>query len=329
MKPSPLCPFIFNQEVYSFFLKPYKKGKKKDHCKMNQIFSTFPLVFLFFFQCTPALSQSPLPAPTPPAPAPVPPVLPPVPPVLPPAPPVSAPVPPLPAPVSPLLAPVSPSPSPAPSFLTDISSILQKAKKYSTLVRLLKITQVGDQLNTQLNKSSQGITILAPTDGAFSNLKPGMLNSLTDQQKTELLQFHVLPSFFTVSQFQTASNPVRTQIGNNENFPLNITATGNQVNITTDMVNATVAGTVYTDKQLAIYEVDKVLLPHGLFLAPPPAPAPLKPKKQPASDSSQSDDTTATTSTPVDISDGIYLSPHALRAMSSTVLVLAAFVLGV
>ncbi|CAI9778994.1 unnamed protein product [Fraxinus pennsylvanica] len=240
---------------------------------MEQIFSTFPLVFffLFFIYSTPTLSQSPAPAPGPPGPP-------------------------------------------------DIIAILQKARQYTTFIRLLKTTQVADQLNTQLSKSNQGLTIFAPTDAAFTSLKPGTLNSLTDQQKVELIQFHVVSLFFSISQFQTASNPLRTQVGNDEQFPLNVTATGNQVNITTDMVNATVANTVYTDNLLAVYQVDKVLLPHGLFVPPPPAPAPVKPEKQATSNSSPSDDTAR-----VDTSGGIHLSQHAIRAMSSLIFVLAAF----
>ncbi|XP_022888966.1 fasciclin-like arabinogalactan protein 12 [Olea europaea var. sylvestris] len=239
---------------------------------MKQIFSTLPLVFfLFFFQCTPAFSQSLAPAPTPP---------------------VLAPPPPTPAPVPPPPALVPTAVVPALSGPTNINAILQKAKQYTTLIRLLKSTQIGDQINSRLDNSNQGFTIFAPTDSAFSNLKPGMLNSLTDQQKIDLILFHVLPSFFSVSQFQTASNPLRTQAGTEEQFPLNVIATGNQVNITSDMVNTTVASTVYADKQLAVYEVDKVLLPKGLFVPPPPAPAPLKPKKLPASNSSDADDIT-------------------------------------
>ncbi|KAL4326793.1 hypothetical protein AHAS_Ahas13G0035600 [Arachis hypogaea] len=44
--------------------------------------------------------------------------------------------------------------------------------------------------------------------------------------------------------------------------------------MTTGIVNATVGGTVYTDRQLAVYQVDKVLLPRDFFEAKPPAPAP-------------------------------------------------------
>lgn len=176
------------------------------------------------------------------------------------------------------------APAPAPAGPTNITAVLTKAGQFTTFIRLLETTQVGDQINTQLNNSNQGLTIFAPTDNAFSNLKPGMLNSLTDQQKVQLVQFHILPNFLSLSQFQTASNPLRTQAGNSNNgeFPLNVTTSGNQVNITTGVVNTTVSNSIYSDGQLAVYQVDQVLLPLEFFQSPAPAPAPVegKPKKK-------------------------------------------------
>ncbi|WCJ34577.1 FASCICLIN-like arabinogalactan-protein 11 [Euphorbia peplus] len=168
------------------------------------------------------------------------------------------------------------SPSPAPSGATNVTAILEKAGQYTTFIKLLKATQEASQINTQLNNSNQGLTIFAPTDNAFQSLKPGTLNSLTDQAKVQLVQFHVLPTFISMSQFQTVSNPLRTQAGNSANgeFPLNVTTSGNQVNISTGVDTATVANTVYTDGTLAVYQVDKVLLPLDLFGSPAVAPAP-------------------------------------------------------
>jgi len=169
-----------------------------------------------------------------------------------------------------------PAPAPGPPAPTNITKILEKASQFTTLIRLFSITKVGDQINTQLNNSNQGMTVFAPTDNAFSSLSAGTLNSLSDQQKDELIQFHVIPTFISTSQFQTLSNPLRTQAGDSTtyNFPLNITTSGNQANLTTGVVNATVANTVYTDGSLAVYEVDKVLLPMNLFGPQPPAAAP-------------------------------------------------------
>lgn len=175
------------------------------------------------------------------------------------------------------------APSPAPPGPTNISAILEKAGQFSVLIRLMKATQVADQINTQLNNSNQGLTIFAPPDNAFQTLKAGTLNSLSDQEKVSLVQFHVLPTFLSMSQFQTASNPVRTQAGNSNNgeYPLNVTTSGNnQVNISTGVDDATVANTIYTDGQLAVYQVDKVLLPLDLFGPPSPAPAPSSEKSK-------------------------------------------------
>ncbi|KAJ4908877.1 Fasciclin-like arabinogalactan protein 11 [Raphanus sativus] len=169
------------------------------------------------------------------------------------------------------------APAPTPSGSTNITAVLEKAGQFTMFIRLLKSTQAADQINTQLNSSSsQGLTVFAPTDNAFSSLKSGTLNSLSDQQKVQLVQFHVLPTLLTMPQFQTVSNPLRTQAGDGQNgeFPLNITSSGNQVNITTGVVSATVANSVYSDKQLAVYQVDQVLLPLAMFGSSSAAPAP-------------------------------------------------------
>ncbi|KAK8633061.1 hypothetical protein V6N13_013915 [Hibiscus sabdariffa] len=180
------------------------------------------------------------------------------------------------------LAQIAPAP---PLKVDNITSILEKGGQFTTFIKLLKATQVADQLNNQLStpNPNDGLTIFAPSDNAFSGLKPGTLNSLSDQDKLSLVQYHILPTLMTTSQFQTASNPLRTQAGDVKSgkFPLNVTATaGNQVNITTGVVNATVANTVYSDRRIAVYQVDQVLLPLQIFgTAPVPAPAPDVPDK--------------------------------------------------
>jgi hypothetical protein len=78
---------------------------------------------------------------------------------------------------------------------------------------------------------------------------PACPNSLTDLQKTQLIQFHILNTVVALSNFQTLSNPVPTEAGDVSAgaFPLNITTAGNQVNISTGLVNTTLGGTVYSD----------------------------------------------------------------------------------
>lgn len=124
-------------------------------------------------------------------------------------------------------APVAPGPTQEPLSLTKI---LEKGSQYTTLLRLLKETQVSTQINSQLNSSYDGLTIFAPTDNAFHQLKAGTLNSLTDQEQVELVLFHVLPRFYSLTTFESASNPVSTQASGNDGvYTMNVTTTSNQV----------------------------------------------------------------------------------------------------
>ncbi|KAL1351918.1 hypothetical protein HN51_015804 [Arachis hypogaea] len=176
--------------------------------------------------------------------------------------------------------------APAPAGPTNITKVLEKAGQFTTFMKLLKATQVADRINSQLNNSNQGLTIFAPTDNAFATLKSGTLNSISTQDQLQLVQYHIIPTLYTMSQFQTASNPLHTQAGSSDDgqYPLNVTTSGNQVNVTTGVVDTTVSNTIYSDNQLAVYQVDQVLLPLALFGAPPTAapaeaPAPSKPEK--------------------------------------------------
>ncbi|PON53966.1 FAS1 domain containing protein [Parasponia andersonii] len=234
---------------------------------MTKISLSFMFFFFFYHFTTSILAQSPAQAPSQTqAQAPV----------------ATSPISPLPAVVEPpsQVPLVQAPPYRAAANPTNVTKILEKAGGFSVFIRLLKSTSVSIQIENQLNVSNS-LTIFAPTNGAFSALKPGTLNSLSTEEKVQLVQYHILPSFITIQNFQTLSNPVRTQASNTHDYPLNITVEGSWVNISTGIVNTTITGTVYEDNQLAIYKVDKVLLPLGIFAqkprkpaAPAPAPAP-------------------------------------------------------
>ena len=80
-------------------------------------------------------------------------------------------------------------------------------------------------------------------------------------------------------------------------LPLNVNALGNSVNISTGVVNASIVGVVYSDNKLAIYHLDKVLLPLDFFAAKAPALAPTTLAKAPkaAKENSAADDQDDTT----------------------------------
>lgn len=231
---------------------------------MQQSLFSFSLILLFLLHCTTTLAQ---PAAAPAVPAG----------------PTAAPPP---GPVVTLTPP--PIGAPIPSGPTNVSRILEQAGRFTFLIRLLKTTTVIDQIEQQLNSTNGRLTLFAPTDAAFSSLSSGTLNSLTDPQKESLIQFHVLSSYISQSQFQTASNPLRTNAGDNSRYKyqLNATAYSNSINISTGITNTSVSSVIYSDGQVAIYQVEKVLLPWEIFGSKPPAtspaPAPSAPAPAPA-----------------------------------------------
>ncbi|KAL9378932.1 hypothetical protein Peur_027414 [Populus x canadensis] len=171
----------------------------------------------------------------------------------------------------------TPTQAAQPHGITNVTKILEKAGHFTIFIRLLRSTQEENHLFSALNDSSSGVTIFAPTDSAFSELKSGTLNTLSDGDKSELVKFHVVPTFLSTSQFQTVSNPLGTWAGTGNRLPLNVTSYPNSVNITTGLTNTSLSGTVYTDNQLAIYKIEKVLLPKDIFASKAPAPAPVAP----------------------------------------------------
>ncbi|KAJ3670621.1 hypothetical protein LUZ60_008047 [Juncus effusus] len=173
-----------------------------------------------------------------------------------------------------LAQPAAPSPK-ASTTNTNITAVLEAGSQYTTFIRILKSTRVDVQLNSQLNNSFNGLTIFAPTDNAFSNLKAGTLNTLSEQEQIELILFHVLPRFYTIAMFATTSNPINTQASGSEGADtLNITSSNSQVNISTGVVDTPITTTLNSEFPLAVYSVDKVLLPYSLFGPKPPAAAP-------------------------------------------------------
>ncbi|KAL6845317.1 hypothetical protein ACP4OV_024812 [Aristida adscensionis] len=186
----------------------------------------------------------------------------------------------------------APAPAATPSGPPNVTAVLEKGGQYMTFIRLMKSTQQDTQLNSQLNNSNggSGYTVFAPTDNAFNNLKPGTLNSLTQQEQVSLVQGHILPIFYNWEGFTTASNPVRTQAsGRDGPYTLDIiSSTAQQVNVSSGVVTVTVNNALSQTKPLAVYSCDKVLLPQELFGTKAPAAAPTasegKPKKGGASD---------------------------------------------
>lgn len=158
------------------------------------------------------------------------------------------------------------APAPAPASAVNLTAILEKGGQFTTLIRLLKETQQVIQIESQLKSNSEGFTLFAPTDNAFQSLKQGALNDLSNDQKVKLILFHVTPKYYPLSDLLTVSNPVRTQATEKEGtWGLNFTGHGQQVNVSSGVVATPVNNALREKFPLAVYPVDKVLLPLELF----------------------------------------------------------------
>lgn len=184
--------------------------------------------------------------------------------------------------------PIAPAPATETSPV-NLTAVLETGHQFTTFIRLLNTTQVGFQVSVQINSSDQGTTIFAPADNAFNNLKPGTLNSLTYQQQIQLMLYHIIPKYYSLSDLLLASNPIRTQATGHEGgvFGLNFTGQGqnNQVNVSTGVVETRINNVLRQQFPLAVYVVDKVLLPEEFFgtkTTPTGAPTP---KTLPSSES--------------------------------------------
>lgn len=130
------------------------------------------------------------------------------------------------------------------------------------------------------------MTVFAPTDNAFMNLPAGYMNNLSTQQQVQLVQYHVLPKYYTLSDLLTVSNPVRTQASGQDGNPFGLyfSGEGNQVNISSGLVATQVNNALRKESPLAVYQVDKVLLPKEFTEAKSPSPSPVT-EKAPADSS--------------------------------------------
>lgn len=182
-----------------------------------------------------------------------------------------------PAPVS-LPPSTAPAPAPAPRYV-DIAQLLSVAGPFHTFLNYLEQTNVIETFQSQANRTEEGITIFVPKDSAFSALKRSTFSNLTDDQLRTLLLYHAFPRFYALSQFRNLSalNPVSTFAGSS--LTLNLTDDNGVISVQSMWSKPRISSSVYATDPVAVYELNKVLLPMQIFskdppLAPVPAPAP-------------------------------------------------------
>ncbi|KAK1631777.1 hypothetical protein QYE76_006092 [Lolium multiflorum] len=172
----------------------------------------------------------------------------------------------------------SPAPAPAPHYV-DLAALLNVAGPFHTFLSYLQKTNVIETFQSQANNTDEGITIFVPKDSAFSALKKSTFSNLTGDQLKQLLLYHAFPYYYPLSTFRNLSalNPVNTFAGSP--YTLNLTDDMGSISVQSMWSKPKISSSVYATEPVALYSIDKVLLPMQLFskdppLAPAPAPAP-------------------------------------------------------
>ncbi|KAK4727477.1 hypothetical protein R3W88_032394 [Solanum pinnatisectum] len=172
----------------------------------------------------------------------------------------------------------APAPVPAPEY-TNLTELLSVAGPFHTVLDYLVSTKVIDTFQEQANNTEEGITLFVPKDSAFSKLKKPSLSNLTGDQFKSLCLFHALPHYYSLADFKNLSeiSPVSTFAGG-ELYSLNFTYVSGTVHLSSGWANTKVSSAVHATYPVAVYQVDKVLLPEAIFgtnIPPTPAPAPV------------------------------------------------------
>ncbi|KAL5215739.1 hypothetical protein ABZP36_007140 [Zizania latifolia] len=163
----------------------------------------------------------------------------------------------------------SASPSPQGKHV-NLTEVLTVDGPFHTFVKYLMQTNLVAVFENQAYRTDQGITIFAPVDMAFAAIEPSVLVGLSRHQLKHLVMYHSLAKHYALSEVEglSQSNPVTTLAGGR--YVVNVTYDGGVIHVKSRWANAKVVGSVYETAPMAVYEVDKVLLPYALFRAHPP-----------------------------------------------------------
>ncbi|CAJ1971606.1 unnamed protein product [Sphenostylis stenocarpa] len=199
----------------------------------------------------------------------------------------------------------TPAPAPAPDFV-NLTDLLSVAGPFHTFLGYLESTKVIDTFQNQANNTEEGITIFVPKDNAFTSAKKSALSKLTSDQIKQVILFHALPHFYSLSDFKNLSETSSTPTFAGGDYTLNFSDISGTVQISSGWSKTKVSSAVHATDPVAIYQVDKVLLPEAIFgtnIPPAPAPAPT-PDVAPAADSPTEHSADSKASSPSSTPDG-------------------------
>ncbi|KAL1567574.1 Fasciclin-like arabinogalactan protein 2 [Salvia divinorum] len=169
-----------------------------------------------------------------------------------------------------LTSPEAEAPVSAPTDLNLLSLLAkQGCKSFSDL-----IAGAGAGVADVFTESVEaGLTVFCPSDAAIKSFSPSYKN-LTSAGKTSLLLYHGVPEYNSLGMLRVSNGLMRTlATEGTKKFDFTVATDGDDVKLQTGVVTATIKGTVIDEDPLAIFKIDKVLLPAELFKADPAAKA--------------------------------------------------------
>ncbi|KAK9077408.1 hypothetical protein SSX86_005745 [Deinandra increscens subsp. villosa] len=179
-----------------------------------------------------------------------------------------------------LNSPEAEAPTAAPDL--NLTSLLQREGCQA----FYNLLTTSGAIGTFLSGVESGITVFCPGDDAIAAFAPKYKN-LTAAEKTSLLLYHGIPIYNSMGMLRSSNGLMNTLAteGAKKKYDFTVQNDGNDVKLKTKVVTATISGTVVDDEPIAIYTIDKVLMPRELFKgavveADEPAPAPKAAKKK-------------------------------------------------
>ncbi|OIW09512.1 hypothetical protein TanjilG_11634 [Lupinus angustifolius] len=170
----------------------------------------------------------------------------------------------------------APTPAPSQQNLTSIMS------KHGCKVFADTLLTSSEAISTFSDNVEGGLTVFCPIDDAFKAFLPKFKN-LTVTGKASLLEYHGIPVYQSLAMLKSNNGILNTLATDGASkYDMTVQNDGEQVTLRTKIDTAKITGTLIDEQPLAIYTVDKVLLPLELFKAAAPVPAPA-PAPEPAS----------------------------------------------
>ncbi|KAG9141258.1 hypothetical protein Leryth_001735 [Lithospermum erythrorhizon] len=169
-----------------------------------------------------------------------------------------------------LTSPEAEAPTTSPSDL-NLTSLMTKQGCKAFAELLLSSKEAADTFRQNVEG---GLTVFCPTDKAIDAFRTKFKN-LTAAGKVSLLLYHGVPVYQSLGMLKSNNGVMNTLATEGANkYDFTVQNDDEDIQLKTKVVTSTITGTLIDEEPLAVFKVDKVLLPRELFKAAKEAPAP-------------------------------------------------------